>query len=323
MKSSLETRLGYFVALVVISAIVILEIAGGFNRLRGGYRLFAQFDNAKELKPGDPVKLAGVQIGTVQSLDLTNNKVLVTLRIDRNREVRTDSKAKIDFAGLLGQNFITLDFGTPNGRKAEEGTVLATVEQADLGQLMAKLDKVADGVENITKGFAGDEVQNLASTITGFVKDNRDSIQASLNNISNITGQIKSGEGTIGKLIYTDALHNAALSAVTNLQAAADEAKTTLAEARKVVDEINAGRGTIGKLARDETLYNEATASMTNLKEILQKINRGEGTVGKLINEDTFLKNAKLTLQKLDKATESLEDQGPLSVLGTVAGSLF
>jgi phospholipid/cholesterol/gamma-HCH transport system substrate-binding protein len=62
---------------------------------------------------------------------------------------------------------------------------------------------------------------------------------------------------------------------------------------------------------------------MTNLKEILEKINQGQGTVGKLINEPEFYKNAKLTLQKLDKATEGLEDQGPLSVVGMIANSLF
>ena len=37
----------------------------------------------------------------------------------------------------------------------------------------------------------------------------------------------------------------------------------------------------------------------------------------------SFLNNAKLTLQKVEKATESLEDQGPLTVLGTIIGSLF
>jgi phospholipid/cholesterol/gamma-HCH transport system substrate-binding protein len=62
---------------------------------------------------------------------------------------------------------------------------------------------------------------------------------------------------------------------------------------------------------------------MSNLREILEKLNRGQGSVGKLLNDDTFLKNAKLSLQKLDKATDSLEDQGPLSVLGLVVGSLF
>ncbi len=55
----------------------------------------------------------------------------------------------------------------------------------------------------------------------------------------------------------------------------------------------------------------------------MQKVNKGQGTVGKLINDQDLLNNAKLTLQKLDKATESLEDQGPLSVMGIVVGRLF
>ena len=62
---------------------------------------------------------------------------------------------------------------------------------------------------------------------------------------------------------------------------------------------------------------------MTNLKEIFQKINQGQGSVGKLVNDESFFKNVKLSLQKLDKATEGLEDQGPLSVLGIAVNSLF
>ena len=47
---------------------------------------------------------------------------------------------------------------------------------------------------------------------------------------------------------------------------------------------------------------------MTNLNQILFKINQGEGTMGKLVNDQEFYKNAKLSLQKLDKAADSLED---------------
>jgi phospholipid/cholesterol/gamma-HCH transport system substrate-binding protein len=113
------------------------------------------------------------------------------------------------------------------------------------------------------------------------------------------------------------------MNSVSNLQDAASEIKVTIADARRVIDQANSGQGTVGKLLKDETLYRETTASMTNLKEILQKINQGQGSVGKLVNDQEFYKNAKLTLQKLDKATEGLEDQGPLSVLGIVVNNLF
>jgi phospholipid/cholesterol/gamma-HCH transport system substrate-binding protein len=62
---------------------------------------------------------------------------------------------------------------------------------------------------------------------------------------------------------------------------------------------------------------------MTNLREIFEKVNKGQGSVGKLVNDDGFYKNAQLTLQKLDKATEGLEDQGPLTVMGVIVGKLF
>jgi len=117
---------------------------------------------------------------------------------------------------------------------------------------------------------------------------------------------------------------------VSNLQDTATEIKTTVADARKVVDrvnqtvaQVNAGQGTVGKLLKDDTLYRETTASMSHLKEILQKINQGQGSVGKIVNDRELYDNAKLTLQKLDKATEGLEDQGPLTVMGMLFNNLF
>ena len=113
-------------------------------------------------------------------------------------------------------------------------------------------------------------------------------------------------------MIYDDTLYNTALSTVSNLQDTAISVHTA-------VNNISAGQGTIGKLLTDETLYRSTTASMTNLESILIKVNQGQGTVGKLVNDQDFLKNAKLSLQKLDKAADSLEDTGPLSVIGIMA----
>jgi phospholipid/cholesterol/gamma-HCH transport system substrate-binding protein len=138
-----------------------------------------------------------------------------------------------------------------------------------------------------------------------------------------ISSQVSQGKGTLGKLIKDESLFNTALATVSNLQDTATEIKVTVAEARKVVDKVNSGQGTVGLLMNDDQLYRETTESMTNLKEILQKMNKGQGTVGKLINDQEFYRNAKLTLQKLDQATVSLEDQGPLSVLGLAVSKLF
>jgi phospholipid/cholesterol/gamma-HCH transport system substrate-binding protein len=325
MKNTLETRLGLFVALIVMAAFFITFIVGGFERFQAGLRVDALFNSAQELKLGDRVKLAGVEVGKVEKIELDprEKKVRVIMKLRAKAPVRTDSIASIKFAGLMGQNFVSLDFGSGQAPIATDGTTLNSVEQADLSVIMQKLDNVASGVENLTKSFTGDTIENLVGPLTDFVKQNTGPLTATLANLRAMSTQIAEGKGTVGKLIFDESFYNTALVTVSNLQSTSDEIKVAIGDARKIIDGVNSGQGSLGKLVKDEALYNETTASMTNLKEILVKMNQGQGTIGKLINDQEFYKNAKLTLQKVDKATEGLEDQGPLSVLGILANNLF
>jgi phospholipid/cholesterol/gamma-HCH transport system substrate-binding protein len=316
MKNSLETRLGIFVVLVVFAAWAIIETLGGMESFRGGYRLNALFDTVQDLKVGSSVKMAGVEIGRVEKIELAGNKVKVTMKLHSGAVVKTDSKALVKFTGLMGQNYVSVDFGSSNAQALEDNQTVATAEQPDFNAIMAKVDEAAAGIKRFGDSFTGDKIDNLLGPLTDFVKQNSGHIGGAISNIESISGQIASGQGTVGKLIYTDQLYDSALVTVTNLQDA-------VTEVRQVVNDISGGRGTIGKLVTDEALYNQTAASMTNLNQILQKINQGQGTVGKLVNDQEFYKNAKLTLQKVDKATDGLEDQGPLTVLGIMANNLF
>lgn len=327
MRNSLETRLGFFFALALIAAVIIMEMVGGFELFKKGYPLYAKFKNVQELKAGDPVKVAGVQVGRVDSITLTNDMVLVKLKMDQGAQVRTDSKATIKFTGLLGQNFVAIDFGSEKAPPAQPDAMLETTEQADLSQLMVKLESVATGVENLTKSFSGENITELLGPLTDFLKQNSSNLTTTIDNIKTITGNIKDGKGTVGKLINDDELYNTVRNTITNLDtkltSTTDEVRDVIASAKTTIKNINEGQGTIGKLIKEDKLYTEATDAVTAAKEILQKINRGEGSVGKLINDESLFKNARMTLQKVEKATESLEDQGPLSVLGLAIGSLF
>lgn len=332
MKNSLETRLGIFVALAIVAALVLFELVGGLETFQRGYKLYALFNTVQDLKEGDRVKMAGVEVGRVHEIGFAeaDNKVRVGFKVRKNVKVKTDSVATIRFTGLMGQNFVSLDFGSRSAPTAAPGTILASAEQPDLGAVMAKIDNVASGVENLTKSFSGDNIANLVGPLMDFVEANKAPLTATIANMQAISRQIAEGEGTVGKLIYDDALYNSSLATITNLQDAAVEIKTTVADARTVVDQakliteqVNAGKGTVGLLVKDEALYREATASMQNLREITGKINQGQGSVGKILNDRELYDNAKLTLQKLDKATEGIEDQGPLSVMGLLVNSLF
>jgi len=79
----------------------------------------------------------------------------------------------------------------------------------------------------------------------------------------------------------------------------------------------------MGKLVNDESLYNELSDTSKNINAITSKINSGEGTLGKLVNEDTLYRDATATLKKTEKAMEGLGDSGPISVMGSIIGTLF
>jgi phospholipid/cholesterol/gamma-HCH transport system substrate-binding protein len=323
MKNSLETRLGLFFALVFVAAFVLFEMVGGGRFFGSGIPIKARFNTAGDLKAGDPVKLAGVDIGRVQSIRIADGKVEVGMTVEPAAGVRTDSKAAIKFTGMMGQNFVALDFGNAASPVVATGALLESREQPDLAAIMSKLESAAEGMQNMTKSFSGEEFSKLLGPMTDMIKDNQPRIASILGNIDSMTTGMNKGEGTLGRLMKEDTLYVHTLQAVTNLIASTEDLKVTLSTTRQMVSDMNSGKGTIGRLMVDDSLFRETTNMLTNLREVAEKLNRGNGTVGQLINDDAFLRNLKLTLQKVEKATETLEDAGPLQVIGTAAGSIF
>ncbi len=183
MKNTLETRIGLFVALAVLAAAIILERVGSFEMFERGKHVNALFTNVQDLKVGDRVKMAGVEIGRVDSIQLTNNRVLVTMKVRPKAEVKTDSVATIKFTGLLGQNFVSIDFGTPRGEPLKNDQFIATAEQADLSAMMQKIDNVASGVENLTKSFTGFKIDTLVGPLRDFITANKDPLTATISNL--------------------------------------------------------------------------------------------------------------------------------------------
>jgi len=393
-NTSLETKLGMFVALVVVAAVVLLEMAGGTDFFKKGYRVHGLFTTAQELKVGDPVKMAGVPVGKVEKIGFDQGKVKVTMKLDQAAEVKTDAKATIRFAGLMGQNFVSINLGTPTGPNLAPDSVIQTTEQADLAAIMQKLDNAAGGIENLAKSFSGDSLQNVlgpmvdafkdagplikdaSATLKEFRTNTIPKFSATLGGLQTVSERMARGEGSIGKLLTDEALYHETVGTMKALNKTATDAQTLLGDAKGAIGDLKgtfsgardfiteakgslgdvklalgdarktlsaatdtmttakqtltdvradlqAGKGSLGKLLKDETLYNEGTLALKNLREIMQKINQGQGSVGKFVNDDSLFKNAKMTLQKLDKATEGLEDQGPLSVLGIAVNSLF
>jgi hypothetical protein len=68
----------------------------------------------------------------------------------------------------MAQNYVAIDFGTPGAPPVEDQAILQTTEQPDLGQLFAKLDAVSTGVENLTRSFSGEKIDDLPWAVDRF-----------------------------------------------------------------------------------------------------------------------------------------------------------
>jgi len=324
-KNRLEVRLGFFFLLILIVVLAMMELIGALGPLKSGIQVQTKFYNALDLKKGDPVKVAGVQVGYVQSIKLKEGQVLVTMKIEKDTGITTDSPATIKFTGMMGQNYVNIAF-VPSGQPVKSGAMLVSEEQPDMSMLMGRLDSVIQGIDDLTRSFSSDSFDSLIGPLTDFFKDNKDSMNSIgpiLVNLENITAAIAKGKGSIGKMIQEQDMYSTAMNTLTNLEETMTDARSVVSQAKDIFGNIKEGKGTIGKMLADDSVYLEMDQTLTQFKEIMSKVNSGTGTAGKIVNDESLYKNAKLTMQKLDKATESLEDQGPISVIGIAAGSLF
>jgi phospholipid/cholesterol/gamma-HCH transport system substrate-binding protein len=322
-------RVGLFFLLGVALVWVAFEtLSDGKVFKNKGYSLIAGYDDLKELKPGDDVRMAGVKVGSVESTRLAGRRAEAVLRIDPGVSITSDAIASILSAGLLGTNYIGIDLGTRGSPPLEPGAEIHTKVTADmntimsqLGDLGGKLDGALSTISDTLKGKDGQP--GLFQKLDKIVGDNGANVTATISNLQEVSKKLNSGEGTLGKLINDPKLHDDLLAAVDEIKSAATDAKAFAANAQGIVDQVKSGKGALGVLVYDEKSAENIKVTTQNARDISDKIARGEGTLGKLINDDSLYTQAKGTLKKTDRMIDDLGDTGPISALGVVAKALF
>lgn len=149
------------VSLTVIAALVFLAFNAQSLPLIGGGTIYkAQFSEAAGLRPGDPVRVAGVKVGTVESMALEDGAVMTELRVT-DAFVGDRSEAAIKIETVLGAKYVALvprgsgeldpDEPIPLERTASPYDVVeafadlsTTVEDLDTAQLAGSFEVLAD-----------------------------------------------------------------------------------------------------------------------------------------------------------------------------------
>jgi phospholipid/cholesterol/gamma-HCH transport system substrate-binding protein len=328
-NAQMSARVGLFFLIGVALLWITYEaLNGGSFSHKQGYTVVARFKTLKELKPGDDVRQAGVKIGSVQTTRLADGHAEAVLLLDNTTTVAKDATATIAMAGLLGGGYVSLDFGTKEAGTVAPGGQLLTKESADINTILTDLGSVAGDIKGAVSGISGmtggaSGQGGLFQKLDKLVTDNGDNLTHTIDNLNVITTEIRSGKGTIGKLINESTAHDELLAAIAEIRGAAGEAKTFVADTRSIVDQVKSGKGTIGTLIYDDATAENLKITVANFKVLSTKLSTGEGTLGKLLSDDQLYKDVQGIVRKADRALDGMSDQGPISAVGIAAGALF
>jgi phospholipid/cholesterol/gamma-HCH transport system substrate-binding protein len=169
--------------------------------------------------------------------------------------------------------------------------------------------KVNRGEGTLGKLITDEAIYQEAKETVEAAKEAAETVKETAETLKNVSEKIEQGEGTLGKLIQDESLYI--------------EAKETLQSMKGIAEKVEKGEGSLGKLIHDESLYTEAKETLQSVRGIAEKVEKGEGTLGKLISDDSLVKETEKTMKKVQKAAEGIQEQTPITVLGTIIGLFF
>ncbi len=303
---------------LVMAGLLIFAVGGSGGFFWQNYPLKVQFPNVAGLMSGSPVRVAGVEVGSVTNVELVPDGAEVWFNvIDDMKPLVTDrSTAKIGSISLLGEGAVDIEAGpggtpipdwgyVPTGKAAP--TIAELTEQAGAGiaDVTAMLADLRAGKGTVGKLLTDEAVyrdfnslisaadrvaQNVAAgkgTMGKLANDPQvyDELNASVANLNAITTGLRKGEGSLGKLLHDQALADRLTQATANIEG--------------VTAKLNRGEGTAGKLITDDALYKRMDSLTARLDTVLQNLNNGEGTAGQLLHDKRLYENMNQTIGEM------------------------
>jgi phospholipid/cholesterol/gamma-HCH transport system substrate-binding protein len=288
--SELKIGIVTIVALSLAATLIfLLSGEGGFFWQR--YPVKTVFDNIAGLKEGAPVRVAGVEVGSVTRIAFTGERVEVTMEVmEENRQrITTESRAALGSVSLLGEAAVDI---TPSGSGTpipDWGYIPTAPSSSSIAEATTK---VTAGLEEATallrdlragKGTMG----QLLTNDSLYQEHNRFVASA-----EQLTTQISRGRGTLGRLAADPALYN--------------ELENTARSLNAMITNIRNGQGSIGRLLNDPAMADSLTATTKNLEGITGRLNRGEGTAGRLMTDTQLYERLTSVADRLDTLTGRL-----------------
>ena len=255
------------------------------------FTVYTEFKKITGLQPGAIVRVSGAKAGSIIEIlppNAPSEKFRVKLEIaeDLHQLVRTDSIASIETEGLVGGSFLGISTGTDAAPRVAADATIAGREPFDITELMQQMgdtvkkvnqtfDDMKGDVENTVMAI-GDTVDN-ANTLLVDVSGDLKKIAASgailASDAAQIAEAIRSGKGTIGKLVNDDALHVRATAIATQAEDIAVNARQVIENARQTIEGFQSKDGPVqGMSASVKQTMDDARTAMAGFAENMEAL---------------------------------------------------
>lgn len=268
MALSIETKVGLFSLSGLFVFALGIIVLGDFQ-FHGTYPLYIYFDNALGLPEKGPVKVAGVEVGQVERIDLERQRARVKVRVRKDIAVHQGTKAQVASTGFIGSKYLELT----------------------LGDLAAPVLAPGDSFEG-TPTFTFDDVM---SKLGAFLKDDpnqgdvADNLRVTVANFRRVSQALADSIGT----------QQAELTEIVqNIRDVSAHAKYVAADLREIT----------GERKEDIKIALEKFRSISErLDQITERVQNGEGLLGRLVNDPELGKNLDQTMANVNKATSDIK----------------
>lgn len=269
------------VGLLLIFSVVV-AIGGTIWIARGGlarnYAMFTRFPWGAGLKQGQPVLLAGVQVGFVDHVALDpNGTVLVRLKIQNQYRIPEGSTAAVEANGIFGDQLIAVRPVLGATGYIPKGDSIPTGPNAPgMNELLGKGDSIAIDVRALTakartafvEGGGIEEMNRTIATLTKLVTQVSAIAAEQSKQLSQTQLALRNTIASVDSSKVDSTLINIrAMSA--SLEQLARELKTTNMQVQSVVAKLNESNGTVGKLLNDGAVYDRLDAVLLRVDSLM------------------------------------------------------
>ena len=300
-----EVKVGLFAIAVLLVGWGVARMLKGAEIFSNSYTYYAYYTQVGGIQPASHVMISGVKVGSVVDVKLNEDPskgVELTLSIDKQYRIPTDSKAEIFSDGLMGGKAVKILYGSSSEFTPNKGTIQSkeSVDLMDMAstELTGLLEKVKGIMDNLAVTLNG---------INGLMAQNTETITHIMSNVDGLTGNVNS-------MLANEKQH------LEQAFASLSEFSKTLGDNASEVDAIIDNMSAFsGKLA-ESNLVTEIEGVVNNLNDVLASVNDKNGSIGKMLSDAELYDNLTSASNNLSVLLEDLKENPSRYVQVSVFG---